>query len=128
MSYFINKKTDLGFEQAILNITEKLNEEGFGIMSTIDVKNKLNEKLGVEFRNYMILGACNPSYALRALQIEPFLGTMMPCNVVVQEWEVGSVEVASIDPLVALNVVENKDLIPIAEDIREKLKRAIDAL
>ncbi|MCK4502513.1 MAG: DUF302 domain-containing protein [Desulfuromonadales bacterium] len=128
MTYYFSKSTQLNFEESISVVNEKLSAEGFGILSEIDVKSKMKEKLDIDFRNYTILGACNPSYAYRALQAEPHIGTMLPCNVVVQEWEDGKVEVAAIDPVASMQAVGNRDLISTAEIIREKLQKVIAGL
>jgi len=116
------------FDKAIETVTEELQKEGFGILSVIDVKEKLKEKIGVDFRSYTILGACNPSFAHKALEAEPYIGTMLPCNVIVQEWKDGSVDVAAIDPLASMLAVNNKDLQTIAETIRAKLQKVIEQL
>ncbi len=99
MSYHFSKICDLSFEDAITKVTETLKEEGFGILTEIDVKETLKEKLNVEFRKYKILGACNPAFAYQALQAEDKIGTMLPCNVIVQEHRDGKVEVSAVDPV-----------------------------
>jgi uncharacterized protein (DUF302 family) len=106
-------------------VIEKLNKEGFGILTDIDVKATLKKKLGVDFRPYRILGACNPPFAFQALQAENKIGTMLPCNVVVQERSPGKVEVTVIDPVASMATVNNPKLRTIAEKIRKKLKRII---
>jgi uncharacterized protein (DUF302 family) len=106
-------------------VTEELKKEGFGILTEIDVKATLKSKLDVDFQQYRILGACNPSYAYQALQAEPHIGTMLPCNVIVQELEDGRVEVAAVDPLASMQAIENEALQSIAEVIRLKLKKVI---
>lgn len=128
MTYFFQKNVDMDFEKAIEHVTEELKKEGFGILSVIDVKEKLKEKIGVDFRKYTILGACNPSFAHQALETEPYIGTMLPCNVIVQEWDNGQVDVAAIDPLASMMAVDNKDLQTVAETIRAKLKQVIEQL
>lgn len=125
MTYFFNTEVQIDFEQAVESVTEELKKEGFGILTEIDVKNTLKNKLDVDFRKYRILGACNPPYAYRALQAEPHIGTMLPCNVIVQELENGSVEVAAIDPLASMQVIGNPELQEIAEEIQGKLKTVI---
>lgn len=125
MTYFFNTEVQIDFEQAVESVTEELKKEGFGILTEIDVKNTLKNKLDVDFRKYRILGACNPPYAYRALQAEPHIGTMLPCNVIVQELENGSVEVAVIDPLASMQAIGNPELQEIAEEIQEKLKTVI---
>jgi uncharacterized protein (DUF302 family) len=125
MTYFFNTEVQIDFEQAVESVTEELKKEGFGILTEIDVKSTLKNKLDVDFRKYRILGACNPPYAYRALQAEPHIGTMLPCNVIVQELENGSVEVAAIDPLASMQVIGNPELQEIAEEIQGKLKTVI---
>jgi uncharacterized protein (DUF302 family) len=107
-------------------VTEELKKEGFGILTDIDVKATLKKKLDVEFRKYRILGACNPPFAYKALQAEDKIGTMLPCNVIVQEISDGQVEVTAIDPLASMQAVENPALKEIAAEISNKLKTVID--
>lgn len=128
MSYYFNKMLTMEFEQAIAVVTEELKKEGFGILTEIDVKATLKTKLNVDFHNYRILGACNPSYAHKALQVEPLIGTMLPCNVIVQELQDGTVEVAAVDPMASMQAIQNEALQSIAEEIRLKLKKVIDQL
>jgi len=128
MSYCFFKKLDLGFEQTILKVTEKLKQEGFGILTEIDVKTTLKKKLDVDFPKYIILGACNPPFAYRALQAEPRIGAMLPCNVIVRQLEDGRVEVAAVDPLASMQAIKNVELQEIAEEIRLKLKMVIKQL
>ncbi len=128
MSYYIAKTVDLSFEDTLQRVTEELKKEGFGILTEIDVKATLKKKLDVDFRQYKILGACNPPFAYKALQAEPLIGILLPCNVVVQETEDGQTEVAAVDPLVAMQSVENTALQPVAEEIQAKLKRVIERM
>lgn len=128
MSYVFKKVVPLTFEQAIDEVTRRLGEEGFGILTEIDVHGTLKKKLGVDFRKYRILGACNPPYAYKALQVEPHVGAMLPCNVVVQEYENGDVEVAAIDPLASMQAIDNKALGEVAGEIRQKLENIIHEL
>ena len=128
MSYCFNTATRMNFTETLSVVKQRLNEEGFGILSEIDVREKMKEKLDIEFRNYMILGACNPAYAYRALTAEPNIGTMLPCNVIVQEGENGQIEVAAIDPVASMQAVDNPDLAEIAGVIREKLQNVIASL
>ena len=107
-------------------VTSELKKEGFGIISEIDLKEKFREKLGVEFRNYKILGACNPALAYDAIEIEDRIGVLLPCNVLVQEKENGEVEVAAINPLTSLGAIENIQLQRVAEEVGSKLKAAIE--
>lgn len=126
MSYYFNKFVDMGFDEAIDKVTEELKKEGFGVLTEIDVKGALKKKLNVEFRKYRILGACNPQYAYTALQKEDKIGTMLPCNVIVQETEGGKVEIAAIDPVASMQAVENDSLGEIATIVRSKLKQVIE--
>lgn len=127
MSYYFSKKLELSFDEAIDKVTEALKNEGFGILTEIDVKETLKKKLDVDFRPYKILGACNPPFAYQALQAEDKIGTMLPCNVVVQQLEDG-VEVSAIDPVASMKAVENDKLGEVASVIRNKLKTIIDNL
>jgi uncharacterized protein (DUF302 family) len=128
MSYYINTTVNSDFQQTLENVTQALKTEGFGVLTEIDVKATMKKKLDVDFRNYRILGACNPPYAYQALSKEDKIGTMLPCNVIVQELENGRVEVAAVDPLRSMQAVENAELEGIATEIRDKLKRVIEAL
>ncbi len=128
MSYYFNKIVDLNFEQTISNVTEELKKEGFGILTEIDVKTTLKNKLNVDFYKYRILGACNPPYAYKALLAEPHIGTMLPCNVIVREMEDGKVEVAAVNPLESMRAIQNDDLKAIAEEIQLKLQNVIRRL
>lgn len=128
MTYYFNKTLNAGFEETIDRVTGELKKEGFGILSDIDVKGALKTKLDVDFRKYRILGACNPPFAYKALQAEDKIGTMLPCNVIVQELNDGRVEVAAINPVASMQAVANDDLGGIAGQIREMLKRVIDNL
>jgi len=127
MEYGYGRSVDLPFQRAIERITETLKEEGFGILSRIDVHEKLKEKLGVDFENYVILGACNPPIAYQSLQAEPNLGLLLPCNVVVYENK-GQTVVAAIDAKKMLSIVGNPALEEAAAQVNEKLHRAVDKL
>jgi len=127
MDYYFNRKIATGFEEAVSRITQSLKEEGFGILTDIDVGATLKKKLDVDFRNYRILGACNPPNAYKALQAEDKIGTMLPCNVIVQETPDGEVELAAIDPVASMQAVDNPALQEIAATIREQLKRAVQS-
>lgn len=127
MSYYIGKILDIDFESAIKKTTAALQIEGFGILTEIDVQQKFKEKLNKEFHKYRILGACNPAYAYRALNVEDKIGTMLPCNVIIQEVE-GGTEIAVINPKVAMKVIDNPDLAIIADEIYQKLQLVIDSL
>ena len=126
MSYHFSKKLDVDYDDAIARTTEELKKEGFGIMTEIDVKEALKKKLDVNFRKYKILGACNPSYAYKALQAEDKIGTMLPCNVIVQETDDGKTEVSAIDPIASMQAIDNPSLGDIAREVREKLRKVID--
>lgn len=128
MKYYIEKKLNTDFKTAISNVKDALQKEGFGVLSEIDIHEKLKDKLDVDFRKYTILGACNPSYALKALQSEDKIGTMLPCNVIVQELNNEEVEVAAIDPMASMMAVENPALEPIAKEIKNKLEKVIASL
>ena len=118
----------LGFEEAVRHTTEAFKQQGFGIISEIDVKQTLKSKIGVDFRNYRILGACNPKLAHEALQLEDKIGTMLPCNVVVQEVDSNSTEIAAIDPVASMAAVDNPRLKEAAHRVQALLKKAIEAL
>lgn len=128
MSYVFIKSVPSSFEQALERVRKELAKEGFGILTEIDVKATLKTKLDVDFRNYRILGACNPPYAYKALHAGEHIGAMLPCNVIVQEYADGKVEVAAIDPLVSMQAVQNVALKAIAEEIQLKLKKVIAQL
>jgi uncharacterized protein (DUF302 family) len=118
----------MAFDEAIDKVTEELKKEGFGVLTEIDVKEALKKKLDVDFRKYRILGACNPQYAYKALQAEDKIGTMLPCNVIVQERENGKVEIAAIDPVASMQSVKNESLSEIATIIQSKLKKVIESV
>lgn|SRR5665648_358990 len=128
MKYYFEKTTNYTFEEAVTKVTEELKKEGFGVLSEIDIHEKLKEKLGVDFRKYKILGACNPAYAYKALQKEDKIGVMLPCNVIIQEKSDGTIEVAAVDPLASMAAIENPELKNIAGEIQKKLKNVIDKL
>ncbi len=126
MTYYLEKQFDITYEKAMERITKALAEQGFGILTEIDVKATLKKKLDVDFRRYVILGACNPSFAYTALQAEKNIGVMLPCNVIVQEISPGQSEIAIMDPLGAMTSVNNPDLAVVAEGVRIKLQTALD--
>ena len=125
MSYFFTTKTTKTYEEAIDKVTSELKNEGFGILTEIDVKETLKKKLDIDFRKYKILGACNPPFAYQALQAEDKICLMLPCNVVVQETPDGSVEVSVIDPIASMQAVDNPALGEIALQIKAKLQTVI---
>ncbi|MGQ9814519.1 MAG: DUF302 domain-containing protein [Candidatus Roseilinea sp.] len=127
MSYYFNKTLHLSFDDAIARVTEALKQQGFGVLTDIDVKATMKQKLGVDFRNYRILGACNAPFAHRALELEDKIGTMLPCNVIVQQ--VGdAVEVAAVDPLASMAGVNNPALGEVGAQVRAKLQAVIESL
>lgn len=128
MSYYISTRVESGFDETIERVTEALNAEGFGVLTDIDVKATMKKKLDEDFRNYRILGACNPPFAHKALLREDKIGTMLPCNVVVQEMEGGGVEVAAVNPVSSMQAVDNPTLLNIANEIRDRLSRVIERL
>jgi len=125
MSYYFSTVTDLGYEDAIARTTEELKKEGFGVLTDIDVKTTLKQKIDVDFPRYIILGACNPPFAHQALLAEEHIGAMLPCNVVVRETADGKTEVFAVDPLASMRAVENAELGSIANEVQEKLKTVI---
>lgn len=125
MKYFFSKIVNSSFEDTIEIVTNALKEEGFGILTEIDVKETLKKKLDIDFRPYKILGACNPPFAHKALVAEDKIGTMLPCNVIVQQTDKG-VEVASVDPIASMQAVSNPDLEEIAKVISNKLQSVIE--
>ena len=127
MTYYISKTISTSFDDAIERISTALSGQGFGILTQIDMSTTLKYKLGVDFRPYMVLGACNPGFAHKALETEDKIGTMLPCNVVVQELEPGKVEIAAVDPVASMQAIHNPYLMEVAGLVRTKLKTAIDA-
>ena len=128
MAYYIATTLALPFDDTIAKTEAALKEEGFGIISRIDIQEALKTKIGVAFRPYVILGACNPALAHEALKLEDKVGTMLPCNVVVQAREDGSSEVAAIDPVASMQAIENPRLVEAANEVRERLSRVIQSL
>jgi uncharacterized protein (DUF302 family) len=128
MKYYFNKIITGTFDNAVQKVTEALQKEGFGVLTEIDIRATLKKKLNVDFYNYKILGACNPPAAYKALQAEDKIGTMLPCNVIVQEKTPGTVEIAAIDPMSSMQAIDNDQLHTIAAEIRDKLKKVIDNL
>jgi len=128
MKYYIEKITEYGFDEAIEKVTEELKKEGFGVLTEIDVQATLKKKLDVDFRKYKILGACHPASAYQALQEEDKIGTMLTCNVVIQELGETEVEVAAVDPVASMMAVENSSLAGIANEIKQRLVRVVSAI
>ncbi len=128
MSYYFSKIINESFDRAIVKVVVSLKNEGFGVLTEIDVKETLKKKMNVDFQKYMILGACNPSFAYQALKAEDKIGIMLPCNVIVQEISEGEVEIAAVDPVVSMKAVENPALFEIAKQVQEKLRKVIKSL
>lgn len=128
MKYYSSKKVDLSYDQAIEKVTELLKEEGFGVLTEIDVKETLKKKLDVDFKKYKILGACNPDFAHKALQAEDKIGVMLPCNVIVEANEDGTVEVSAVNPVASMQAVTNDKLKPVADQVCIGLEKVINKL
>ena len=127
MKYYFSRTLDGSFEAAVSRITKSLKEQGFGIITEIDLRATFKQKLDKDFRQYKILGACNPNYAFEALQREDKIGTMLPCNVIVQEREAGRVEVAAVNPVASMSAVENEELHSVARQVELLLKKAVES-
>jgi uncharacterized protein (DUF302 family) len=128
MDYYFTKMLDASFDETVQRTTDSLRTEGFGIISEINLHEKLKEKLGIGFKKYRILGACNPGYAYKALMIEEKIGTMLPCNVIVIDQGNGKTEVSAVNPVASMMAIQNNDLESIALEITDKLKRVIESL
>lgn len=129
MEYYFNKTIgNTPFEKAVEKTKLALQEEGFGVLTEIDMKATLKKKLDVDFYNYTVLGACNAPFAHKALQAEDKIGTMLPCNVIVMEKEPGLVEIAAVNPMASMQAVINLDLMDIADEVGEKLKRVVEKI
>ena len=128
MSYYFSKTLTTSFDDAVRRTTEALKREGFGIITEIDVKDTFKKKINVDFRSYRILGACNPGLAYEALQIEDKVGTMLPCNLVVQDIDGSQTEVAAIDPVASMQAIDNPRLKQAAERVQAKLRKVIETL
>lgn len=128
MSYHFSKTVNDDFDTAVEKVTGELKKEGFGVLTQIDVQDILKKKLDVDFRKYKILGACNPHFAYEALLAEDTIGTMLPCNVIVQERDNAKVEVSAVDPVASMMAIKNNTLDGVAMEVREKLNRVIDNL
>ena len=127
MKYGFSKTTNYSFEEAIQRVTEELKKEGFGVLTTIDVKETLKNKLNVDFKKYTILGACNPPLAHKALQAEEELGLLLPCNVIVYEKDNKSV-VSMFDPLIMAHIIDNPNMNSVAEEVKKKLEKVLEAV
>jgi uncharacterized protein (DUF302 family) len=128
MSYYFSKVVDDNFDDAIERVTARLADAGFGVLTTIDVSATLKKKIDVDFQRYIILGACNPGFAYKALQAEDKIGTMLPCNVIVQETADGKVEVAAVDPMASMMAIQNESLGEVASQVQGMLKNVIEGL
>ena len=128
MSYYFSKTINKDFDGAIAHVTDELKKEGFGVLTQIDVQETLKNKLNVDFKKYRILGACNPGLAYKALTAENNIGTMLPCNVIVQQAEDGKVEISAVDPVASMAAVKNSGLAEVAGQVREKLQKVINNL
>jgi len=127
MHYGFSKTVNLSFDQTVEKVTEELKKEGFGVLTTIDVKDTLKKKLDVDFKRYTILGACNPPFAHQALQAEEEIGLLLPCNVIVYE-KGSSTVVSAFDPMAMMRVIDNEKMAPIAEEVRNRVKRVIEQM
>ena len=126
MNYYFNKTVEnVTFAEVIESVTAALTTEGFGVLTEIDVKATFKKKLDVDFRNYRILGACNPAFAFKALEAEDKIGTMLPCNIVIHQISDTQIEIAAVDPVASMQAIENNNLIELAGEIRAKLERVI---
>ena len=128
MSYYMSKVIPASYDDAVNRTKEALKAEGFGVLTEIDVKATLEKKLDVDFQRYVILGACNPPFAYRALQAETNVGLLLPCNVVVRELDTNSSEVSTIDPVAAMAAIESPELGQVASEVRQKLVKVMDSL
>lgn len=129
MSYYFNKVLkEKNFDAAVEQVTAELKKEGFGVLTEINIKDTLKNKLDVDFRPYKILGACNPQFAYQALQNENKIGVFLPCNVIVEETEAGKIEVSAVDPVASMVAAQNDALKDIAEEVQQKLKRVVENL
>ncbi|MGM0415949.1 MAG: DUF302 domain-containing protein [Thermodesulfobacteriota bacterium] len=128
MSYYFSCKLDTSMHEARERVVEALAQEGFGVLTEIDVQETLKKKLGVEWPKYKILGACNPNFAYQALQVEPHIGTMLPCNVILRQLDDGIIEVSAVDPLESMQGVNNPNLGEVATQVRDKLRLVIESL
>jgi uncharacterized protein (DUF302 family) len=129
MSYYFNKVLkSKNFDEAIAQVTAELKKEGFGVLTEIDIKKTLKNKIDVDFKNYRILGACNPHFAYKALLSEDKIGVLLPCNIIVEEHENGDIEVSAVDPIASMGTVENKNLGDLASEVQKKLINVIENL
>jgi uncharacterized protein (DUF302 family) len=127
MTYHLTKSSAKSFDETVAAVTRSLGEQGFGVLTEIDVQATLAKKLGVTFRPYKILGACNPAFAHRALELEDKVGTMLPCNVIVQQ-KGDAVEISAVDPVASMQAIDNPTLLEIAREVRSRLAKVIEAV
>lgn len=127
MSYYFTKTLNVTFDEALEKVTDALKTEGFGVVTDFDVRNAFKNKLGIDYRPYRILGACNPAYAKRTLDIDDKIGTMLPCNVILQQKE-DVIEVSAIDPVASMGAISNTQIIDIAKKVQTKLENVINSL
>lgn len=129
MNYYFNKVLkSKSFDEAVEYVTAELKKEGFGVLTEIDIKKTLRNKIDVDFKNYKILGACNPHFAYKALQSEDKIGVLLPCNVIVEEHENGEIEVSAVDPVASIGTVENENLGDLVSEVQQKLMKVIKSL
>lgn len=128
MNYYISRKIDATFDQAVDRVKESLEKEGFSVLSEIDLQEKMKEKLHVKFKKYKILIAINAEYAYRAIQHEDKIGTLLPCNIIIQQLRKNEIEVAGVDPIISMKAIKNSSVVAIAAEIKEKLERIISSL
>lgn len=128
MAYNLTKKVPYSFEESLTKTKTALADEGFGVISEIDLKDKFKEKLNIDFREYRILGACNPKLAYQAIEKENNIGVLLPCNVLVQQHDNGQVEISAVNPMETMSGVNNPELASVAEEVSQKLQKAFDAL
>ncbi len=128
MDYYFTKTLNVSFDESVQRVTDVLKTKGFGIISEINIHEKLNEKLGVNFKKYRILGACNPGFAYKALMAEDKIGTMLPCNVIVIDKENGQTEVSAVNPIASMMAISNPELEPVALEVTGLLRNVIDSL
>ena len=128
MSYYMSQRIESDFDAAVDQVTALLREEGFGVLTDIDVKATMKHKLNEDYGNYRILGACNPPFAHQAFQAEPMIGTLLPCNIIVREAEKNQIDIAAVNPMESMRPVENEALMPVAVEVTQRLQRVIDRL
>jgi len=128
MNYYFSKTLEVSYDEALQRTLDALKTEGFGVISDISIHEKLKEKLNVDFRRYRILGACNPAYAFKALQAEDKIGTMLPCNVIVQEFAPNRIEVSAVNPIASMMAIQNPDMGSVAKEVTTKLLSVIESL